>query len=311
MTPRTLTVCLAVVAAAVAGAGQAVLPATPAGAAIDPRSFAFSRGIPGGPPGLQALVLDAAVLAHAGRRDLGDVRIATAAGVEIPYLVEKLDEPLTVQLPPLEPTAPPRGAAVANPRMPGTRNYYRLQLPFESLPPARLVLETPARVFDREIIVMSEPRQSDTRRSSVTRSITGRRWTHADPEAPAQPLIIDVSPPDSRTMIVIVDEGDNQALPLLPPRLLLPAYRLRFLRDTDAPSLLLYGQKNLAAPRYDLALLAPRLMGAPAREIEPGPETTAPPPATNTVPSALFWAVLVLSAVVLLLIVARLVRQKA
>jgi len=213
---------------------------------------------------------------------------------------------LSVVLPPLEPSTPPRGAAVANLRMSGARSYYRLQLPYASLPRARLVFETAARVFERELIVMSEPQQSDTRRSSVTRWVSGRRWSHADPDTPAPALVLEIAPPDSRTMLVIVDEGDNQALPLSPPRLLLPAYRLRFFRDTDAPCLLLYGQDDLAPPRYDLALLTPRLAGAPAHEIAPGPERPAPPPATSTIPPILFWAVLILSVTVLLVIVVRL-----
>jgi hypothetical protein len=195
--------------------------------------------------------------------------------------------------------------------MAGARSYYRLLLPYASLPRARLVFETTARVFDRELIVMFEPQQSDLRRASVTRSIAGRRWAHADPDTPAPPLVLDVEPPDSRNMLVVVDEGDNQALPLSPPRLLLPAYRLRFFRDSETPCLLLYGQKNLAPPRYDLALLATRLVGAPAHEIAPGPERTAPPAATGTIPPVLFWVVLVLSVIVLLLIVARLVRQRS
>jgi hypothetical protein len=281
------------------------------GASIDVGSFSVSRAIPAGPMGLQALVLDAAALAHASHRGLGDVRIATMSGRQIPYLIEKLDEPLPIALPPLEPTAPPRGASVANPRMPGARSYYRLLLPYASLPHARLVFETTARVFDRELIVMSEPQESDLRRASVTRSITGRRWSHADPDTPASPLVLDIEPPDSRNMLVVVDEGDNQALPLSPPRLLLPAYRLRFFRDSEAPCLLLYGRKDLAPPRYDLALLAARLVGAPAHEIAPGPEQAAPSGPTSTIPPILFWVVLVLSVIVLLVLVARLVRQKS
>ena len=224
---------------------SATVELPPTGASIDIRSFSVSREIPPGPVGLQALVLDAAVLAHAAHRGLGDVRLATTSGRQIPYLVEKLDEPLSVALPPLAPTGPPRGASLANPRMPGTRSYYRLVLPYASLPRARLVFETTARVFDRELIVMSEPRESDTRRASVTRSIAGRRWTHTDPGMPAAPLVIDIDLPDSRDMLVVVDEGDNQALPLLPPRLLLPAYRLRFFRASEAPCLLLYGRADL------------------------------------------------------------------
>jgi hypothetical protein len=290
-----------------AGSGASQLP--PTGASIDLKSFAVSREIPPGPAGLQALLLDAAVLAHASQRGLGDIRIATTSGRQIPYLLERLDEPLSVRLSPPAPTAPPGGALLANPRMSGTRSYYRLELPYASLPRARLVFETTARVFDREVIVMSEPRESDARRASVTRSIVGRRWTHAEPETPAAPLVVDIDPPDSRNMLLVVDEGDNQALPLLPPRLLLPAYRLRFFRTSEAACLLLYGRADLAPPRYDLALLATQLVGAPAHEIAPGPELTGPVAATSAMSPLLFWVVLILAVLVLLAIVVRLVKQ--
>ena len=69
------------------------------GASIDLGGFRYARSIAAGKPGLSALPLDAAVLAHSS---IGDLRIAGADGKQIPYLVEKADEPLSLDLPPLE-----------------------------------------------------------------------------------------------------------------------------------------------------------------------------------------------------------------
>lgn len=72
---------------------------------------------------------------------------------------------------------------------------------------------------------------------------------------------------------------------------------------------LVYGQAGLAPPRYDLELLAPRLLGAPAIEstLSPvAPETVEPEKKAGP---KLFWAALVGAVVALLVLVARLLRR--
>ena len=57
----------------------------------------------------------------------------------------------------------------------------------------------------------------------------------------------------------------------LPPidaaRLLLPAYRIRLYRGTGTPLRVAYGRSDLTQPQYDLALLAPQVLGATARDV--------------------------------------------
>ena len=73
---------------------------------------------------------------------------------------------------------------------------------------------------------------------------------------------------------------------------------------------LLYGQPDLAAPRYDLALLAPRLMGVSGQELAPAPEEAAPaPPDRAPTQKKVFWAVLLAAVVILLLLLVRLLRS--
>ncbi len=85
---------------AMATTDAAPAPAPPmpaAGAKLDVRQFRHSRTIPAGPAGLVALPLDAAVLAHSAGPDRGfaDVRVLDSTGRQVPYLVERRDEPLT------------------------------------------------------------------------------------------------------------------------------------------------------------------------------------------------------------------------
>jgi len=283
-------------------AGQDSPPAT--GGPIDVSTFRVQRTIPPGPAGLTALTLDAAALAHSR---VADVRIATADGRQVPYLIERLDAPLAVELPVLQkaegdqPRLEPGGA--------GTRSVYRLRMPGAGLPPSQLVLRTTARVFDRLIRVLGVPEDSRRERREIGPSaVATARWQHADPASVPPPLTLDLPRLGSEDAWLVVDEGDNQPLPLDDPELLLPAYRLRFVRETEAPLLLLYGRDDLSAPRYDLALLAPRLLESEANEVRPAPET---PAHEGGVPfsTGLFWGALVLAVGVLLALVARLVKQ--
>jgi hypothetical protein len=106
---------------------------------------------------------------------------------------------------------------------------------------------------------------------------------------------------------LVIDEGDNAPLPLRDASLLLPSYRLRFFRDGVTPLTLLYGRSDLGAPRYDLALLAPRLLGAPAQDVVPGPEQDVSR-VTGVTPTIVFWCALALAVLALLILIARLLR---
>jgi hypothetical protein len=113
-------------------------------------------------------------------------------------------------------------------------------------------------------------------------------------------------------LYLVVDEGDNAPLPMTKARLLLPSYRLRFFHAGGAGVQLLYGRQDLQPPQYDLALLAPRVMGATAREIDAAPETGANvnslSPSTHTSLTTIFWLALSLSVLVLLALIVKLIR---
>ncbi|HXI28903.1 MAG TPA: hypothetical protein VNG89_10775, partial [Vicinamibacterales bacterium] len=72
-----------------------------------------------------------------------------------------------------------------------------------------------------------------------------------------------------------------------------------------------YGRRDLARPQYDLALLAPQVLGASARDLRLDREQAvgSPAPAAALVSPRLFWSVLALSVVVLVGFIVRLLRQ--
>jgi len=72
----------------------------------------------------------------------------------------------------------------------------------------------------------------------------------------------------------------------------------------------MYGQDGLAAPRYDLALLAPRVLGARVPEVGLSDvEEGLPVISASRAGTIVFWCALVLVLVVLLGLVARLLRR--
>jgi hypothetical protein len=124
---------------------------------------------------------------------------------------------------------------------------------------------------------------------------------------PAPALTIALPPLRVTDLSLVIDEGDNAPLPIRDATLLLPAYRLRFFRDGHTPLSLLYGRSDLAAPRYDLALLAPRLLGASAQDVVPGAEQGSSN-VTGVTPTVVFWGALALAVLVLVVLIARLLR---
>jgi hypothetical protein len=221
----------------------------------------------------------------------------------VPYLVERLGEPLSIALPPLE--------RITSNRDPASRSRYRIRLPYAGLPSSRLVIHTDARVFEREVALEMLPSAEEdarARRGSIT--LTSTTWRNADPEVAAPALTVELPRLAVNELSLVIDEGDNAPLPLRDPTLLLPSYRLRFFRDARTPLTLVYGRSDLGAPRYDLALLAPRLLGAAAQDIVPGPER-ASADVTGVTPTIVFWCALGLAVVALIVLIARLLRPGA
>jgi hypothetical protein len=290
----------------VAVAGQvATGRGVPSGAALDLAGFRVSRPIPPGPAGLTALRLDAAVLAVSPH--LSDVRIATADGRQVPYLLETLGEPLVLKLP------VPQGAKDPRPRSgpgeTGRLSFHRVDLPFERLPASRLEMETTARVFTRRVAVLREQLGGRPESAGTFAEVAWGAWESADPDRKAPALLLELPAGGGRELFVSIDDGDNAPVPLVRASLLLPAHRLRFVREEGVSLTLVYGQAGLAPPRYDLELLAPRLLGVPAVESALAPAAPEAVEPEKKAGPRLFWAALVGAVVALLVLVVRLLRR--
>jgi hypothetical protein len=294
------------------------------GAPIDISEFRYMRDVPaaagavpsagaGASAGVTALSLDAAVLAHSR---LIDLRLVDRDNRQHAYVLESRDEPLTIDLGhPLKPGTAPEWLADQLKNAPsGNRTIYRLQLPYEHLPSAKVTLTTGTRVFTRQISAFAEEEMTFSRDRAGARRLFSMAWSHADPNEPAPPLDFTIDPLDTRELVLMVDEGDNAPLPIASATMLLPTYRIRFLRtDAQQPLTLYYGDATLSAPRYDLALLKPYMLDAPASELTPGAERerTTASMTTAHIPFWAFWGVLIAAVLILLALIVRLLRAES
>jgi hypothetical protein len=261
----------------------------PLGGPIARDQFRVSRKLPEAPAGLTVLLLDAHVLARSN--DLSDVRVADADGRQVPYLVEERAEPLAVKL-----NVPQRATE-------GRSSIYRFELPYDAWPNGtRLVLTTNAQVFDRDVLVR---RVADTHRNRGAEYLASSMWRSADPELLPPAFEASFALRDARAVEVVIEEGDNAPLPITSAQLLLPSRALRF-HHPGTPLFLLYGNRRAGAPRYDLALLAPRLFGEPARELSL-PAAIDERGDADVSERKWFWIGIIVAAVVLIAILLRLV----
>jgi hypothetical protein len=262
--------------------------------------------------GLVALPLDAHALAYSrgASARFADARILDASSRQVPYLLERRNEPLSLDLA-IAPAPDAQAQALKMPAGSRQRSVYVLKLPHPNLPPSVLVLETSGRVFRRAISVGVERKPSRQSRDAFFEERSSGTWGHADEQSAARPLQLRLGTLPETELLLVVDEGDNAPLPLTGARLLLPSYRLRFFRSGAEPMRLAYGRDDLLPPRYDLALLAPRVMGAVATEVSLAADPPAPADAATQGrgrASTIFWVAMAVSVLVLLGIIVRLLR---
>jgi hypothetical protein len=286
-----------------------VVPPLPTvGAPVDESQFRYVRDIAAGEAGLVAVRLDAAALAHSNgvSSRFSDVRVIDADGRQIPYLVERSSEPLSIEVALARLSTPL--AALGPARV--SQTVYRIAWPYAGLPSPRLVLSTSARVFSRPIHVGVEREADRRRRDPWIETLATTTWVHADQDTPAPALVMPLAAVDAKEVLLIVEEGDNAPLPIASARVLVPAYRMRLFRDGGQLLRLAYGRTDLTPPSYDLALLAPRVFGVSAEEVSPGPEREGRAGAAAALVSPwLFWGILVTAVIVLLTLIVRLVRK--
>ena len=266
------------------------------GAPLEPRAWSGKKSVIIETPGLQRLDLDRDVLAGA-RRDLGDLRLERQ-GHQVPYVIERTSRewelPLTAELD-NDPERPRVGR-------------WRIAVP-KNLPITRLTLTSRQPLFQRFLQLMDTP--ADPRVTSRNRLLTAESWTRT-PETVDRPFTLKLgSAPEGDTLLLEVDNGDNAPLVLDRVTAWYPVVRILFRAPDTQPVTLLFGDKAVLPPSYDVSLVATELINADAADARFSEHPADLPPTAKTKSKRssryAFWIALGAVVISLLTIIRRLV----
>lgn len=273
------------------------LPEIPlAGSPLEIRDWKIVRPLRLARAGVQELELDPAALAGA-RDDFGDLRLLRE-GNQIPYVLE---QPALARSIVLTPVAVPDAK---RPRV----SLWQLPLPETNLPLRRLVLTSTTPLFQRELRLFEK--LTDQNGAAYENTLAGGSWNRTPEPGVPETRSFELSG-RSRTpaLWIETDNGDNPPIALSSAQAVYPVVRLIFKTAETEGFTLAYGNSDSAPPRYDLRLVAAKLVASP-REVAAFGSGTAAAAAKKAFGGMsggpLFWGALALVVVVLLVIVAKL-----
>lgn len=266
------------------------------GAPLDLKSWLYRRTLRVEAAGVQELELDPEALARA-RADFADLRL-WLNGNQIPYLREqpKLTRSLT-----LMPVAAPDS------KRPSV-SIWQVRLPQAGLPFRRLVLTSATTLFQREFRISEKSTGTDGR-AEVRMLATGAWSRTPEPGVPETKAFELGDRFRSDTVWIETDNGDNPPLALGAVQVIYPVVRLIFKVAATDGLALAYGNKSANAPRYDLGLVAGKLLTSSrlvARFADSGQAAVPEEFFTGPRLRYIFWGALALVVVVLLTVVAKL-----
>lgn len=272
--------------------------ASATGGAFDATGWTHVRTVTLAASGVQELELDVPALA-AARADFADLRLARD-GKQVPYLLERPALAHRLELA-LTPAPDARRPAVGR---------WTIALPHARLPLRALVFRSPDPLFQRTLRVHETitTRRGDT----YERALGQATWTRTPDTAATDTFTLALeTAPETNTLTLEIDNGDNPPLQLGALQATYPVVRLVFKGQTGETLTLHAGKPGAAAPRYDLALVGRQLLAA---DRQPARLADAATPATDRAAPLLaslrggvaFWIALAVVVVVLLVVVAKL-----
>jgi Protein of unknown function (DUF3999) len=269
-------------------------------AALDTAPWAFRRAIKAASGSVQQLELTPHVLAHA-QAGFSDLRLV-AAGKQVPFIVERAVFSRAIT---------PEVLRADDPKQPRLSRW-NIHLPQARLPIAQLSCETKASLFQREARVSEWI--VDGRGERYPRQLGTASWMRK-PDAKSGRFSVTLSSaPQTQTLQLEIDNGDNPPLELERFKVYLPVTRLLFKAPPGATVELCYGNPKAVAPSYDLGLVAPQILAAAKSEAtltDADPTGLVRQGSSGTTTSRVFIGVLALVVVVLILVIVRLLPKPA
>ena len=264
-------------------------------AALDAASWSFHRVIKTTPGAVQQLELTPHVLAHA-QAGLSDLRLV-AAGRQLPFILERAGFTRALSL------EASRGDDPKRPRL----GRWILRLPQPGLPITQLSCETKATLFQRDARVSEEI--ADRRGDRYPRLLGSASWVRRPNNKSIRLSVVLSAPPQTDTLLLEVDHGDNPPIELEKFQVSFPVTRVLFKAPPGERVELCYGNAKAIAPAYDLDLVASQILTAAKSEAtlaDADPDGPGQPRLLSRNPSLIFFGVLALVVIGLVLVITRL-----
>ena len=278
---------------------QALAALTLNGAQIDVAKWKFRKPLPLTQNGVQQVELDPESLARS-QPDQRDIRIVHGM-YQLPFVFEhtSLSRPISLN------------TAAANDSKKPALSRWSLKLSQPGVPITRLVCTSSSPLFHRQMRLWEEV--TDERGDKFASELGRATWDQT-PDSPKRDLVVELNArPQSDTLFLETDNGDNPAIELTDFRGYYPITRVVFKATADPaqPVWLYYGDVDAIAPHYDLALVAGELLKAERSTVAAGAEQDLSPKpslAGQTLTGStryIFWGALALVVIVLLAIMSR------
>jgi hypothetical protein len=275
----------------------APLPDVPlSGAPLDAKNWTAQRAIKIERPGVQELELDLETLAQA-RPDFADLRVLRG-GNQIPYVLELTGLARSLALAP---------AAAPDAKHPSV-SVWRLPLPQANLPVRRIVLTSSTPLFQRQFHLYEKLIDQNGAPMEIT--LASGAWSRTpEPGVPETRIFELAARPRTNVLFLETDNGDNPAIALSAVQAIYPVVRVVFKTADTEGFTLAYGNDAANAPRYDLSLVAAKLLTSSraVAQIMAGQLAAATgKPFAGLKGGVVFWGALALVIIVLLVVVAKL-----
>ena len=267
------------------------------GATLDVSAWNFRKAVQLTRTGAQQVELDLDTLSRA-QPDFEDLRLLRE-GRQLPYILERTS---------ISRSLTPAVTATNDSKNPKLSRWI-VKLPHPHLPVTRLSCAVPTALFQRDLALYEEV--TDERGESYRRPLGAASWVQTPGHRSREFFMTLDTSPRSDVLFLETQNGDNPRIELDQFRLFYPATRLLFKAGREDHVFLYYGNPEVAAPRYDLSLVADQLLTADkATASLAAPEQLRKPSwgegRAPRIGGVLFWGILALVVVVLLVIIGRL-----
>ena len=218
------------------------------GTALDVTDWKFRKALKISAAGTQQLELDLDVLAHTGA-GFSDLRVLHGSN-QVPYLVQhtSISRALTASV------------TLTNDAKQPKLTRWIIKLPKAGLPLTRLSCETRSPLFQRDVMLYEE--LTNERGDKYRHNLSGATWMQTPDRKGREFALMLNEPPQSDTLFLQTENGDNPAIMLEKFAVFYPATRVLFKAKTTDALFLYYGNAQVLPPRYDLSLVAGQLIAA-------------------------------------------------